>query len=84
VHSQSPGGTLDANHQPYTLAVSADCGGIDSRLLTNLKCLRTLHHLIKTFWGWRDQQLPDGTVIWTAPTGHTYVTTPAAPRCSPP
>jgi hypothetical protein len=22
------------------------------------------HHLLKTFWGWRDKQLPDGTVIW--------------------
>jgi hypothetical protein len=21
------------------------------------------HHLVKTFWGWLDQQLPDGTVI---------------------
>jgi hypothetical protein len=20
------------------------------------------HHLVKTFWGWRAQQLPDGTV----------------------
>ncbi|WP_407695061.1 hypothetical protein [Mycolicibacter icosiumassiliensis] len=35
---------------------------------------------MKTFWvgptGWRDRQEPDGTVIWTAPTGHTYVTKP--------
>jgi hypothetical protein len=23
--------------------------------------------LLKTFWGWRDRQLPDGTVIWTLP-----------------
>ena len=34
--------------------------------------LRT-HHLLKTFWGgpdgWADRQLPDGTVIWTAPGG---------------
>ena len=32
------------------------------------------HHLLKTFWcgvqGWRERQRPDGTVIWTAPTGH--------------
>ncbi len=33
---------------------------------------------MKTFWGWRDQQLPDGTVIWTLPDGHTYVTTPGS------
>jgi hypothetical protein len=43
---------------------------------SNLKSLCRLHHLIKTFWGWRDQQLPDGTVIWTSPSGQTYVTTP--------
>jgi hypothetical protein len=36
------------------------------------------HHLLKTFWGWRDRQLPDGTVIWTLPSGHTYVTTPGS------
>lgn len=36
------------------------------------------HHLLKTFWGWRDQQLPDGTVIWRLPDGHTYVTTPGS------
>ncbi len=45
---------------------------------SNLKCLCRLHHLLKTFWGWRDQQLPDGTVIWTLPDGHTYVTTPGS------
>jgi hypothetical protein len=45
---------------------------------SNLKCLCRLHHLIKTFWGWHDQQLPDGTVIWQAPAGQTYVTTPGS------
>jgi hypothetical protein len=34
--------------------------------------------LVKTFWGWRDQQLPDGTVILTSPSGQTYVTTPGS------
>ncbi len=34
--------------------------------------------MLKTFWGWRDQQLPDGTVIWTLPGGDTYVTTPGS------
>jgi hypothetical protein len=45
---------------------------------SNLKCLCRQHHLLKTFWGWHDQQLPDGTVIWIGPTGHTYVTTPGS------
>ena len=45
---------------------------------SNLKCLCRKHHLLKTFWGWHDQQLPDGTVIWNLPDGHTYVTTPGS------
>lgn len=43
---------------------------------SNLKCLCRFHHLLKTFHHWQDQQFPDGTVVWTAPTGHTYITTP--------
>jgi hypothetical protein len=45
---------------------------------SNLKCLCRLHHLIKTFWGWSDQQLPDSTVIWTSPAGQTYITIPGS------
>ena len=60
---------------------------------SNLKCLCRFHHLLKTFWnglgGWRDRQLPDGTIIWTSPTGHTYTTYPGSPHlfpslCNPP
>jgi hypothetical protein len=36
------------------------------------------HHLVKNFWGWGEQQLPDGTLILTSPAGHTYVTTPGS------
>jgi hypothetical protein len=45
---------------------------------SNLKCYCRIHHLVKTFWGWRDQQLPDGTVILNSPAGKTYVTTPGS------
>jgi hypothetical protein len=45
---------------------------------SNLKCYCRAHHLVKTFWGWRDQQLSDGTVILTSPSGQTYVTTPGS------
>jgi hypothetical protein len=35
---------------------------------------------LKTFYtgigGWADKQLPDGTVEWRSPTGHTYTTKP--------
>jgi hypothetical protein len=44
----------------------------------NLKTLCRRHHLLKTFWGWRDKQLPDSTVIWISPAGQTYVTTPGS------
>ena len=43
---------------------------------SNAKLYCRRHHLLKTFYGgpggWTDKQLPDGTVIFTAPTGHTY------------
>jgi hypothetical protein len=45
---------------------------------SNLKCYCRTHHLVKTFWRWRDEQLPDGTVILTSPAGRTYVTTPGS------
>jgi hypothetical protein len=46
---------------------------------SNLKCLCKKHHLLKTFWtGWRDEQLPDGTVIWTSPSGQKYLTRPGS------
>src|SRR5262249_23416614 len=47
---------------------------------SNLKLLCRYHHLLKTFYtgaeGWRDRQEPDGTVVWTSPSGHEYVTKP--------
>jgi hypothetical protein len=45
---------------------------------SNLKCLCRKHHLLKTFCGWLDRQLPDGTVIWTSPGGQTYITHPGS------
>lgn len=49
---------------------------------SNAKCLCRLHHLLKTFWvganGWADRQLPDGTVVWTSPSGRTYATAPGS------
>ena len=66
-----PAVACDVDH---TVAV-ADGGRTHA---SNLKCLCRKHHLLKTFWGWRDQQLPDGTVIWNLPDGHTYVTTPGS------
>ena len=44
----------------------------------NTKCYCRTHHLVKTFWGWTEKQLPDGTLILTSPSGDTYVTTPGS------
>jgi hypothetical protein len=45
---------------------------------SNLGCLCRKHHLLKTYWGWLARQLPDGTIIWTAPSGQTYTTYPGS------
>ncbi|WP_082902397.1 HNH endonuclease signature motif containing protein [Mycobacterium adipatum] len=44
----------------------------------NLGPLCRLHHLLKTFGGWTPTVQPDGTIHWTAPTGHTYSKAPGA------
>jgi hypothetical protein len=45
-----------------------------------LQCISAsrYHHLLKTFWGWHDKHLSDATVIWTTPSGQSYVTTPGS------
>ena len=49
---------------------------------SNCNCKCRPHHLLKTFWtgigGWTDEQHPDGTVVWTAPSGKTYRTHPGS------
>jgi hypothetical protein len=46
----------------------------------DLACYCREQHRLKTFHGgpggWRDEQLPDGTIVWTSPTGRIYKTTP--------
>ena len=69
-----PGELCDIDHTvPYPFGLTHP---------SNLKCLCRKHHLLKTFWGgptgWRDRQHPDGTITWTAPTGHTYTTRPGS------
>lgn len=44
---------------------------------SNTKAYCRKHHLVKTFWpGFSDRQNPDGTIEFTTPTGHTYITRP--------
>ncbi|MCI4676876.1 HNH endonuclease signature motif containing protein [Candidatus Mycolicibacterium alkanivorans] len=73
---RAPGCDRPATHCDVDHTIPHSAGGPTHA--SNLKCLCRFHHLLKTFWGWSDKQLPDGTVIWTAPSGHTYVTTPGS------
>jgi hypothetical protein len=65
---------------------AADCCDIDHTIpypagptqAANLKCLCRKHHLLKTFCGWLDRQLPDGTVMWTSPSGQSFTTDPGS------
>ena len=54
---------------------------------SNLNCKCRKHHLMKTFWtgigGWADEQLTDGTVVWTAPSGKTLHHSPRQPTVLP-
>ncbi|MGB9302481.1 MAG: HNH endonuclease signature motif containing protein, partial [Mycobacterium sp.] len=73
---RAPGCDRPATHTDIDHTIPYADGGATHP--SNLKCLCRLHHLLKTFWGWRDKQLPDGTVIWDLPGGQTYVTTPGS------
>ncbi|WNG80770.1 DUF222 domain-containing protein [Mycobacterium sp. ITM-2016-00316] len=44
----------------------------------NLAPLCRLHHLVKTFSGWTPTAKPDGSIHWSAPTGHSYQKAPGA------
>jgi hypothetical protein len=52
---------------------------------TKLYC--RIHHLFKTFHagplGWIECQLPDGSIVWTSPSGRTYTTTPTGAQFFP-
>jgi len=43
------------------------------RTPANLKCYCRTHHLVKTFWGWREKQLVDGTLILTCASPGRYL-----------
>jgi hypothetical protein len=65
--------TIPFNHQRPA------AGGLTEP--AGLKCYCRQHHRLKTFLGgpagWRDEQLADGTVVLTSPTGRVYRNTPA-------
>ncbi len=72
-----PGCDWPADLSDIDHTIPYDAGGPTHA--SNLKCLCRKHHLLKTFWtAWRDEQFPDGTVVWTSPSGHTYRTMPGS------
>ncbi|WP_083408326.1 HNH endonuclease signature motif containing protein [Mycolicibacterium rutilum] len=70
-----PGCDVPADHCDIDHTIAYPAGPTQA---SNLKCLCRKHHLIKTFWAWREVQHPDGRVDWTSPTGHTVSTCPGA------
>jgi hypothetical protein len=75
-----PGCNRRADHADIDHTIPDTIGGPTHP--SNTKTLCREHHLAKTFrggpHGWRDEQLPDGGIIWTAPTGHDYLTEPTS------
>ena len=74
-----PGCDAPAEHCDIDHAIAYPVGPTHP---SNLRCLCRKHHLLRTFWtgvdGWADRQSPDGTIVWTAPTGRTYITHPGS------
>lgn len=69
----------DIDHTEPFNHVNPEAGG--RTIPANLKCYCREHHRLKTFHGgpggWQDEQRPDGTIVWTSPTGRVYRGTPA-------
>jgi len=76
VTCRAPGCDVPASQCDIDHVVPFADGGLTHA--SNLSCKCRKHHLAKTFGGWHDQQLPDGTLIWTLPHDQTYVTTPGS------
>jgi Domain of unknown function (DUF222) len=74
-----PAWTADIDHTIPYRRTNPQSGG--RTVPQNTKCYCRQHHRTKTFLtgpgGWHDEQLPDGTVILTSPTGRIYRNTPA-------
>jgi hypothetical protein len=73
---RAPGCDVPASQCDIDHVIPYGDGGLTHPSNMNCKCRG--HHLMKTFWGWNEKQLPDGTVIFTLPSGQTYVTTPGS------
>lgn len=78
---RAPGCDVPANECDIDHVIPWSEGGVTHA--ANLSCKCRWHHLLKTFWGWHDEQLPDGTLVWTLPSGQTHITTPGSAQLFP-
>ena len=69
-HCRRPACRCDLEHR-----VPWERGGETNEANLNALCCR--HHHCKHQAGWTPNRLDDGSIQWTAPTGHTYVEPPA-------
>ncbi|WP_147375210.1 HNH endonuclease signature motif containing protein [Jiangella rhizosphaerae] len=70
-------GACDIDHiTPFT------AGG--TTCTANCHALCETHHLLKHRGDWRVHRQPDGTTVWTSPTGHRYAKPPEATGPAPP
>nr|WP_090339023.1 HNH endonuclease signature motif containing protein [Mycolicibacterium malmesburyense]CRL67089.1 HNH endonuclease [Mycolicibacterium malmesburyense] len=75
LHCRAPGCNVPADRCDLDHTIPYPFGPTHA---SNLKCLCRKHHLMKTFAGWDEVQLPDGTAIWTSPSGRRYTTKPGS------
>ncbi|GAB3235933.1 HNH endonuclease signature motif containing protein [Mycolicibacterium hippocampi] len=76
-----PAQRCDVDHtEPFN---HADPGAGGLTVPWNLACYCREHHRRKTFDGWKDKQLPDGTIVWTSPAGQIYRTAPGSAEVFP-
>ena len=62
-------------HRPHrALSAGRSDSSVESEAAVPVSSLT--ENLLHRCGGWADTQLPDGTIIWTSPTGRTYTTKP--------
>ena len=74
VHCRFPGCRRPARACEIDHSEDHARGGPTAR--TNLACLCTRHHTLKTETSWTARQGPDGSVEWTSPLGSTVTDRP--------
>lgn len=78
LHCRFPGCDKPAEFCDIDHSVPWQEGGPTHPSNLSLRC--RAHHLLKTFYtgdnGWDERQFPDGTIVFTSPTGRTYTTKP--------